>query len=766
MSHAHLPESRGSLARSTLINMGVRIAAIIALITIFGYLHIYNSFRDETLGRMERAIQTRAQREQAIFVLAQDNHAILKTALEERFRAWSQEDPNPRFDILFSKRPDGTIRNNPEGFDGKRMPGVFVPPGVTDDLDFRRRLVATYEVVAQYGPAFIVRFTNTGIMLPEGVLVGYWPAGATWFQDVEPDFSLVGFEYFTLAQPENNPQRKSSWTGIFEDPPSKIWMVTVSTPLDMDGQHVATLSHDVLLDELMHRIRNEHMLGAYNLLFRDDGQLIVHPELRMKSGVEPYNVREDPRPAEELFEQGGSAEQLTHLRDIFEKVKTHSPDRNVLELNEHDEYLAVTRLEGPGWNLVTVMPKKEVSAAAFGVARYVLLIGVLSLLLELLIMSWVLRQKITQPLLAFTQATDQVAVGDFEVSLDTSRNDELGRLASAFQLMAREVQQREEALRQANEGLEQRVEERTQKLQEVHKRFVETARQVGRAEIATNILHNVGNVLTSVSTSAQLAEERVTRLKLESVERLANLLVEHQADLGTFLTQDERGRNALPFLNQLGKYLQTERQALLSLLGDVSRHTEHIGAIVKLQQHYARTPQQIFESVDLKELVEDSLRINQAALSRHHVKVEQNLAEVPPIQTEKHKVLMILVNLISNAKYAMDDVPEDERLLTVSLESSADGRIHLEIRDNGVGITPELLTRIFQHGFTTREDGHGFGLHSSALAAQELGGTLKAYSQGPGKGATFTLELPPIPEQKEQVEVMEEVVVMDKRARA
>ncbi|HSP79417.1 MAG TPA: ATP-binding protein, partial [Myxococcaceae bacterium] len=287
-------------------------------------------------------------------------------------------------------------------------------------------------------------------------------------------------------------------------------------------------------------------------------------------------------------------------------------------------------------------------------------------------------------------------------------------------------------------------------LQEIHRRFLETARQVGRAEIATNILHNVGNVLTSVSTSAQLAEEQLARLRLESVERVANLFEEHQADLGTFLTQDERGRNALPFLSRLGKYLQGERQQLQSLLGDISRHTEHIGAIVKLQQQYARTPQQIIESVNLRELVEDALRINQAALSRHHVQVEQNLADVPPVLTEKHKVLMILVNLISNAKYAMDDVPEDERLLTVNLECSADGRIRLEVRDRGVGITPEMLTRIFQHGFTTRQEGHGFGLHSSALAAQELGGSLKAHSEGPGKGATFTLELPPAPEQQEE----------------
>ena len=130
------------------------------------------------------------------------------------------------------------------------------------------------------------------------------------------------------------------------------------------------------------------------------------------------------------------------------------------------------------------------------------------------------------------------------------------------------------------------------------------------------------------------------------------------------------------------------------------------------------------------------------------MKVVRQVAELPPVLTDKHKALMILVNLVSNAKYAMDSVPLNERVLTVKLETPTTDRVCIEIHDNGMGIAPELLTRIFQYGFTTREEGHGFGLHSSALAAQELGGSLKVHSDGPGKGATFTLELPYLPAQQ------------------
>ncbi|HLM43558.1 MAG TPA: hypothetical protein VK458_06800, partial [Myxococcaceae bacterium] len=159
-------EVRSSLARSTLMQMGVRIAVIIVLATVFSYLHIYNSSRTESLARLERSVVERGQREQALFVQAEDNQRVLQMALRERLQAWRQQEPNPRFDSLFVRLPDGTLRNRPDGFDGTRMPGLFVPKGVPDGVDLRRQLLAAYDVVAQYGPAFHVRFQNTYITLP------------------------------------------------------------------------------------------------------------------------------------------------------------------------------------------------------------------------------------------------------------------------------------------------------------------------------------------------------------------------------------------------------------------------------------------------------------------------------------------------------------------------------------------------------------------------------------------------------------------------
>jgi len=721
--------------------MGVRIGILIALTTLVSYVHMFRTLRAEALQQLQRHVAERSQREQAIFTLAQDNHAVMRKALEERIRAWSQQDPNPRFDSLFTQLPDGTVRSRTEGFDGTRMVGVFVPPGVKLDTDVRRRILAVHDVVSQYGPAFAVRFTDTYFTLAEGPCITFWPTRPDWAAALPTDDPTLEYEYFTITTPEKNPERRTAWTGSYLYSPTQSWLVTANTPLDMDGRHVGSFSHDISLDELMTRSINDHLPGAYNLLVRDDGQLIAHPSLDMQGANMGYDILGATPPPGGVPPRLASEEERAHLRRLFEKVKNRQPGEDILELPEDGEYVAVSRLKGPEWNFVTVLPKSVVTASAMRSAHYVLLFGLVSLLLELVIMYWVLRKQVAQPLLALTQATHRVASGDFQVELNTSRDDELGTLASAFRAMADKIQQREEQLRQANEGLEQRVEERTRELKTVHGQLIQTARQAGMAEIATNVLHNVGNVLNSVYTSSQLARDRVSELKLEHVSKVATLLEEHKADLTTFVTQDARGRNAMPFLNKLGQNLLKERQEILTLLEDVGRYTEHIGDIVKVQQNHARTPR-MSEPVHLSALVDDALRINAAALTRHQVKEVRQLRFLPPMMTDKHKVLMILVNLISNAKYAMDDTPEAQRILTVKLDVPVPDRVRIEVQDNGMGISQEMLTRIFQYGFTTRKDGHGFGLHSSAVAAQELGGSLTVHSDGLGRGATFTLELP------------------------
>ena len=278
-----------------------------------------------------------------------------------------------------------------------------------------------------------------------------------------------------------------------------------------------------------------------------------------------------------------------------------------------------------------------------------------------------------------------------------------------------------------------------EELERVHKQLLVASRQAGMAEVATNVLHNVGNVLNSVNVSASMVSERIRRSKCEGVARVATLLNEHAGDLASFLG-GAQGRHLPVYLQELAAQLMAERDAAVTELSAVRSNIEHIKEIVAMQQGYAKRGG-IIDTVDVRTLVEDSLRMNEGAFSRHGVTIVREFAEVPLMQVDKHKVLQILVNVIRNAKYACAEAAGSSKRVTVRVRA-VNGSMLLSVSDTGVGIPKENLARIFNHGFTTRADGHGFGLHSSALAAKQLGGSLQAESAGPGQGATFTLTLP------------------------
>ena len=285
------------------------------------------------------------------------------------------------------------------------------------------------------------------------------------------------------------------------------------------------------------------------------------------------------------------------------------------------------------------------------------------------------------------------------------------------------------------------IKEAEANLEIVHKKLLDTSRQAGMAEVATGVLHNVGNVLNSVNVSANLLSEKLQQSRTSGLAKVVVLLREHSSHLGDFITKDRRGRQIPLYLEQLAEHLAGEQAQLLSEVSCLARNVDHIKNIVAMQQTYAK-PAGITEPVQAVELVEDALRINGGALARLQVQIVREYdPHLPTINIDKHKVLQILVNLISNAGHACAQSQRGDKRLTIRL---GDEHNHIQfcIADNGIGIAPENLTRIFSLGFTTRADGHGFGLHSGALAAKEMGGTLRSHSEGPDLGATFILELP------------------------
>jgi len=298
---------------------------------------------------------------------------------------------------------------------------------------------------------------------------------------------------------------------------------------------------------------------------------------------------------------------------------------------------------------------------------------------------------------------------------------------------------RQAELEATNQRVEAEVARQTGLLEQANQELIATARRAGMADIATGVLHNVGNVLNSVNVSSALVANTLRKLRVAGLAKIAALLGEHEQDLGAFMTTDSRGRTLPGYLAQLAGHLTAEQGTALKEVDHLQKNIEHIKEIVSMQQIHASSAGFV-ERLDLRELIETALRMNTASLNQYAIAVIREFQDVPPVPADKHKVLQILVNLIANARQAMKDSPE--KILTLGIQATAEASVRLFVRDTGGGVASENMTRIFAHGFTTKTDGHGFGLHSSALAAREMKGSLTVHSDGPGKGAVFALELP------------------------
>jgi predicted ATPase/signal transduction histidine kinase len=290
-------------------------------------------------------------------------------------------------------------------------------------------------------------------------------------------------------------------------------------------------------------------------------------------------------------------------------------------------------------------------------------------------------------------------------------------------------------------SLEQRVQERTRELEAAHKQLVDMAHRAGMAEIASGVLHNIGNSLNSLVVTTESLTHDVSHLPVDQLKKSARLLAGEEARAAGLSEWDSRTRLLPEYLDKLGDRLRRDAGLMLEDLRSMKTNLEQIGATIQAQQAYAHGPR-LVEPVDVAALVEDALRMQQASLSQHQVRIERDLARLPAVSLERHKALHILVNLISNAKQALLEAGREDKRLRIEARPRGPGHFQLVVRDNGVGIPAEDLQRVFQYGFTTRQGSLGYGLHWAANSAREMGGTLVAASEGRGQGASFTLELP------------------------
>ena len=289
-------------------------------------------------------------------------------------------------------------------------------------------------------------------------------------------------------------------------------------------------------------------------------------------------------------------------------------------------------------------------------------------------------------------------------------------------------------------------------LEILNKQLMEASRQAGRTDVATGVIHNVDNVLNSVNISTTLIQDRIRHSRTANLSRVASLLQAHETDLGTYITEDEQGRFSPKYLIRLAGNASQEQENLLSEVDRLVKKINHIKNIVSMQQSYAKTTG-VMETIQIDELVEDAIQITATSFTRDNIQLHREYIDVFSLRLDRHKVMQVLVNLLTNAHQALKNGEKSKPpCITIHIARSRKEAVTISIIDNGIGIPQNNLIRIFAPGFTSKKEGHGFGLHSSALAINEMGGTLITVSDGPETGATFILELP-IPDEDANEEI-------------
>lgn len=294
--------------------------------------------------------------------------------------------------------------------------------------------------------------------------------------------------------------------------------------------------------------------------------------------------------------------------------------------------------------------------------------------------------------------------------------------------------------RQKTADSEKKLDQVNMQLELTYKKLMEAAHRAGMAEVASGVLHNVGNLLNSVNISAELAYEKVVRSELSNLQKLAEILKQHSNNLADYLVNDQGGKHIPEYLYEAVNHTVQQKNEILDNLTSLIKNIEHVKTVVNSQRLYTKDDPK--DLVYLRDLIENAIEINSAGLEYYKIEVVREFADLGKILIDKQRVLQILVSLIDNAQQALAESQNRPRLLMIRTSKASADAVKIEISDNGIGIKSEDLNKIFSSGFTTKPTGHGFGLHSCKMAVDDMRGKISVQSLGSNRGATFTIELP------------------------
>ena len=430
-SRNYLTPTKHSLARRILLQIGAVIALVIVAVTWLSYRSTAETLRLEAVDNLRASVKASATYESVDLQIAEANTQALRDEYLARLQAMGNRDPVAEFDAWFARYPDGLTRVRPERDYHKHLPSIYIREKVQVTPEVRRRVVAAFHLLREWGPALTLRYYSAYIDLPGQSLIMYSPS-VNWGREADATTNNYDYPPVQNSAPDKNPTRKTLWTDVYFDDKALTWMVSAVTPVDQ-VDWLGTASQDIALDALIERTNERAAPGTYSLILDNQGRLLAHPRhmvpIRKSGGNLDINTLNDPL-----------------LEDIVAQTRWVGTATEVVPSSDGSQYLGISRIQGPQWYWVTVYPKALVEERSVVAARTILLAGLLGLVVELALLAWILHRQVAVPLKQLSAATQALALGEREVQLELRGPAELGQLARNFQHMTQQLREREEGL--------------------------------------------------------------------------------------------------------------------------------------------------------------------------------------------------------------------------------------------------------------------------------------------------------------------------------
>jgi len=671
---------RSILVRNTLYKMTLAWALILSLVVWACYGMIIKQFEQQVIEQLRTYIIERGEKESLLFQQIQENHAEFAQEYQSRYRSFKTA-PKERFDELFRDWGDGTLRLSRAEFEGlekangqtSKGMGGFIGQKVEVTDDLRRRLVIGYDMLSTYGVAWHSSTQHYYISAAENATVTHWPELPWTLDMIESDYDMTKDVWVSSGYKANNPMRKSVWTGLYYDAVAKDWMVSCITPIDDQSKHLVSIGNDVMLTKLFDKTVQSNFHGAYNIIFSADGRLIVHPHYmeKIKNKLGEFRIQDA---------------QDKGLESVYQLAQASQENNRIEENQQGDQFIAITKLNGPDWYFVTLFPKSELAQDAREIIMAVVAVGLVLFILVVLVSSQLLEKQMAFPLSQFLDATQKLTDQNFDLvasaNLPVDREDEIGTLARAFESMA-------DQLRWSLVNLEDAVMQRTAQLASAN----ET-----KDKFFNLISHDLRSPIGSLAV-------------------LFSDIFERGSDIDDATFSDIRST------------IKTTNQLLDNLLF-WSRSQK--GDIEFVPQHFT-----------MSSIIPNCLDLYQEAANQKGIELS---SEFPPdlsVYADLDMTRTILRNLINNA---VKFTSQGDKI-KVSARPQ-EGMVKFEVSDTGVGMNPKIKESIFRLDQkvdsslgTSRESGSGLGLILCAEFVEKSTGKIGLESEL-GKGSRFWFTLP------------------------